>query len=492
MENENIEELENYDSQIKETPEIDLDLHFENKDKVIDLIQAITNEDSEIYNKTVLKDLLFNINTDILNEVIDSVYAIDIALTMEDFSNYELTEFYKKINDQHMAQILEQASDKLQYNIVNALTRQQVLSIFQHMSKDDITDILGKLRTDIRKEFLNLMRVDENKLLQNLLLYREDTVGGIMTTEYISLKESMKVSDALIKIKEIAPKTEVIETIFVVNSRKELVGTADLRDIFVAEDDKTLYDIMHDSIITVTPEVDQEEVSKLVSKYDLKAIAVINKRGAMLGIVTVDDIIDVLVEEHTEDILKFGGVSGEEGINTSIGSSVKIRLPWLLLNLVTAFLAAFVVDRFEGVIAEVVALSAMMPVVAGMSGNSGSQTLVIVIRGITLGEINLKNDWKRVFKELSVGIINAIITGSVAAIVIFVMYDNIVLSMIIIAVMVLNSIVSSTFGFFIPLTLKAIGVDPALASNIFLTTATDTMAFMILLGLASVFLPYIV
>lgn len=463
----------------------------ENQAEALDLIEALIDFDNNIYKEQGLKELLFNSTTDTLNEVIESVYAIDIALSMEDFNDEEIIEFYQKINDEHMAQILEQASDNLQYRIVNLLSRHEVLSLFKYMSNDDIADILGKLRTNIRKELLNLMKGDDNKLLQNLLLYREDTVGGIMTTEYISLKESIKVSDALIKIKEIGPKTEVIETIFVVNARKQLVGTADLRDIFIAEDDKTLYDIMHDNIVTVTPDVDQEEVSKLVSKYDLKAIAVTNKRGSMLGIVTVDDIIDVLVEEHTEDMLKFGGVSGEEGIYTSIGTSVKIRLPWLLLNLATAFLAAFVVDKFEGVIAEVVALSAMMPIVAGMSGNSGSQTLVIIIRGITLGEINLKNDWCRVFKELSVGIINGIITGIVASIVIFMMYDNIVLSLIIIIVMVLNFILSSMCGFFIPLLLKAVKVDPALASNIFLTTVTDTMGFLILLGSASLFLPYI-
>lgn len=473
--------------------EIDLELEqeLENQDQISELIEAITNDDNDSSDLDDLKAMLFNSHVENLNEVIESVYAIDVALAMEDFTDEEILEFYQRIDHEHMAQILEQANERLQRTIVNLLSLQDVLSIFNHMSNDDIADILGNLRINVRKDLLNLMRGADNAQLQKLLLYDEDSAGGIMTTEYISLKENLKASDALIKIKEIAPKTEVIETIFVINDKRQLVGTADLRDIFIANDDETLYDIMHDNIVTVLPDVDQEEVSQLVSKYDLKAIAVINRRGSMLGIITVDDIIDVLVEEQTEDILKLGGVSGEEGVGSSVFNSIKVRLPWLLLNLFTAFMAAFVISRFEGVISEVVALSAMMPVVAGMGGNSGSQTLAIVIRGITLGEINLKDDWHRVAKEICVGVMNSCVTGTLAAIVVYIMYGNVVLSGIILVAMILNAMVSASCGFLIPLTLKSMKLDPALSSNIFLTTATDVMGFLILLGLASVCLPYI-
>lgn len=461
-------------------------------EEIFDLIEAITRQEENNICTENLKSFIFSCTNDVIKEVVDSVYAIDIALVMEEFSDNEIVDFYAKIDNQHMALILEQSSEKLQRRIVNIFTLENVLKVFNFMSNDDIADILGSLRTDMRKNLLKLMRSVDNIELQKLLQYDHDTAGGIMTTEYISLRESLKASDALKKIKEIAPKTEIIETIFVVNDNKQLIGSADLRDIFTAKDDETLYDVMHDNIVTVTPDVDQEEVSSLVSKYDLKAIAVINRRGSLLGIITVDDIIDVLVEEQTEDILKLGGVYGDESVDSSVLKSIKIRLPWLLVNLITVFLASFVVSRFESVIAQVVALSAMMPIVAGSGGNAGSQTLAIIIRGITLGEINLRDDYKRVYKELIVGVCNSIVTGTVAGIITFVMYQNIYLSIIMCLAMILNSIVSSSFGFFIPLILKSLKLDPALASNIFLTTATDIMGFFILLALASNFLVYLV
>ncbi len=198
-----------------------------------------------------------------------------------------------------------------------------------------------------------------------------------------------------------------------------------------------------------------------------------------------------MLEEQTEDMLKFGGVSGEETAESGIFSSVKVRLPWLLVNLVTASISALVISSFESIISQVVALSAIMPIVAATSGNSGSQTLAIIIRGITLGELELKEDWKRVFKEISVGVLNSCATGSMAALVVFIMYQNPHLSRIIFLAMFLNSIIASSCGFFIPLTLKFLKLDPALASSIFLTATTDIMAFLIFLTLAKIFLPYL-
>lgn len=465
------------------------DLYIENQE-VIMIIEAITNE-VELSIEEV-KDLLLNSSEETVNIVLESVYAIDIALTLNNFDNEDIKHFYNKVNFEHKAKLLEQSTEEAQTNIVNILSLDEVLAIFQYMSKDDIVDILGNIRTNLRKELLNLMRSEDNKQLQNLLLYAQDSVGGIMTTEYIALKESMNAKDALIKIKEICNKTEVIETIFIVDDKKQLVGTVDLRDLFTSKNETLLKNLMDDNIITITPDVHQEEASNIVSKYDLKVIAVVNRRGSMLGIITIDDIIDVLVEEQTEDILKLGGVSGEEGNYSNIFSSVKVRLPWLLVNLFTASFSAIVISKFEDTIVQVVALSAIMPIVAATSGNLGSQTLAIIIRGITLGEINLKDDWLRVFKEISVGILNSFVIGSIASVVVYIMYQNIYLSVIIFMAMIFNSIISSSCGFFIPLTLKALKLDPALASSIFLTAATDVMAFVIFLGLANAFLTYLI
>lgn len=426
-----------------------------------------------------------------IHEIIDNMYPIDIAIIIEEFDDESLMKFNEHIDNELMAEIIEQASEELQVRIIKLFEFKSIVHLFSYMSNDDIADILGNLPIKMRKDLLKLMKTGDTRQLQELLGYDEDSAGGIMTTEYIALRGDLLIGESLKKIKEIGPKTEVIETIFVLNNNKELIGTADLRDILVAPEDEKLLNIMNDNIISVHPEEDQEKVSLLVSKYDLKAIPVINHKNSLLGIITVDDIIDVIVEEQTEDILMMGGVSKEERVDSSLGTSIKRRLPWLFINLGTAFLAAFTVGLFEDVIAQVVALAAAMPIVAGMGGNAGTQTLSVVIRSIALGEVSLKKNWKLVFKEVGLGIINGAATGVVTGIILYMKYNNPYLGLIIFAAMIGNLVIAGFFGFIIPLLLKVFGVDPALASAIFLTTATDVFGFFLFLGLAKMFLPYL-
>jgi len=249
---------------------------------------------------------------------------------------------------------------------------------------------------------------------------------------------------------------------------------------------------MDDNIVKVTADVDQEIVAQKVAKYDLTVIPVINKSGILIGIITVDDIIDVIEAENTEDLYKMHGVDEEEKTDATILESVKSRLPWMFINLATAFLATFTVALFEDVITQVVALAAAMPIVAGMGGNAGTQTLSIVIRGIALGEIDFKDNWKLLFKEALVGIINGAATGLVTGFILYLMYGNYYLGLIIFLAMILNLLIAGMFGFLIPLALQSLGIDPALASAIFLTTVTDVFGFFVFLGLARAFIVFLV
>ncbi|GAU76729.1 Mg-Co-Ni transporter MgtE [Fusibacter sp. 3D3] len=335
------------------------------------------------------------------------------------------------------------------------------------------------------------MKERDSKEVQMLLGFKSDSAGGIMTTQYISLRSDLTIKDAFVKIKAIGPKTEVIETIFVVNQHNELIGTADLRDVLIAPDDSILESIMDENALYVYPETDQEEVSLLVSKYDLKAIPVVNKKHIILGIITVDDIIDVIVDEQTEDLLMLSGVSKDEAVGSKLAVSIRRRLPWLIINLATAFLASFTVGLFEDVIVQVVALAAAMPIVAGMGGNAGTQTLSIVIRSIALGQVNLKKDWKYIFNEIALGFVNGATTGFITGFVLYLRYGNLFLSLIIFIAMIGNLVIAGFFGFLIPLLLKKLKLDPAVSSSIFLTTATDVGGFFIFLGLAKFFLPHL-
>lgn len=443
-------------------------------------------------NTTDIRNALLEMNKNKLSLMLEEIYPIDIAIILEGFEDEELIKFYALTNNELMASIIEQAGEELQTRIITLLDSHNVIHLFSFMSNDDITDILGNLPINMRKELLKMMKERDTKQLQELLGYDEDSAGGIMTTEYIALSGELSIADAIKKIKEIGPKTEVIETIFVLNTRKELVGTADLRDILLTADEKKLQSIMDEHVISVPPETDQEEVSLLVSKYDLKAIPVVNRKNSLIGIITVDDIIDVIVEEQTEDILGLGGVSKEERADSTLVTSIKRRLPWLFINLATAFLAAFTVGLFEDVIAQVVALAAAMPIVAGMGGNAGTQTLSVVIRSIALGELELRKNWKLVFKEVALGTVNGAATGLITGLLLYLKYGNPYLGLIIFAAMIANLVIAGFFGFLIPLLLKLFSIDPALASAIFLTTATDVFGFFIFLGLSKTFLTFLI
>lgn len=422
----------------------------------------------------------------------DDIRLVDLALMLSDFEDDEIKKVCDALEDQYLARVLEEADQKVQKKIMYSIDSDRALRVFSFMSKDDIVDVLDVINTGLRKELINKMKTGDKKLITDLLGYKDDSAGGIMTTEYIALYRRFTVSQAIEKIKEIAPKTEHIETIYVMNNKKKIVGTVSLRDLLVADHSEALEDLMNPNFIYVDPDLDQEEVAKIVSKYDLNAIPVINSQKVMLGIITVDDIVDVIIEEQTEDILKMGGVDKEETLDSTILQSVRRRLPWLLVNLATAFLASFTIKAFEGIIAQVVALSATMTIIAGMGGNAGSQTVSIIIRSLAMGKVKFNEVKKLILKEVALGLINGAVVGIITGIIVSIMYGNMYLGLIIFLAMIGNLIISGFFGLIIPIILEKLHVDPAISSSIFLTTATDVLGFFLFLGLASLFLPKLI
>ena len=433
-------------------------------------------------------------NNETKNELIDNInpeneiQLVDLAVSLSNYEDEELKKICGDLNDESLAKVLEEAEIKIQKKIIGFLDNTRVIDIFSFMSKDDVADILGFLNTGRRKELIKIMKAGDKAVIKELLGYKEDSAGGIMTTEYIALSQDLTVKEAISKIKEIAPKTEYIQTIYIMNSSKKIQGTVDLRDILVADENLKLEEIAEKDFIYVTPELDQEEVAKIVSKYDLNAVPVLNSKKRMLGIVMVDDVVDVLVEEQTEDILKMGGVAKEETLDSTLSESIKMRLPWLFINLITAFLAALTVKAFESTIAKAVALSATMSIVTGMGGNAGTQTVSIIIRNLAMGKVKFKEVGHLLMKEVILGLINGAIIGLVTGIIVALIYQNMYLGLIIFLAMIGNLIISGFFGLIIPIILEKLKIDPALSSSIFLTTATDVLGFFLFLGLASIFI----
>lgn len=445
-----------------------------------EVIEEITEEIVKIHTKHELENYL------------KENHFIDIAESFEELDDSELKRILNLMSDESKAKVIEQADEELQEKILELFSDEEIIQIFSYMSPDDITDILGYIDFQKRKSILDNMKRTEANKLRELLGYEEDSAGGIMTTRYIAFREELLIKDIMAKIKIIASKTEVIEKIFVLNNKRELIGEADLRDILISPDDMQLMEIKNENVISVFPDVDQEDVARMVSKYDLKVIPVVSRRNQILGIITIDDIIDVILEEGTEDILKLGGVSEEENVNSKLLISIRKRLPWLVVNLGTAFLASFVVGTFQGTISKAVILATAMPIVAGMGGNAGTQSLTVTIRGIALGELSMIDNHKMVVKQIFVGFINGAVLGFITGSIMFIVNKNIFLGLIIFLAMIGNLTIACLTGFLIPVTLKRLKIDPALASAVLLTTFTDVCGFFLFLGLAQIFIQKLV
>ena len=449
-------------------------------------------EDEEISPEEMAEEIQKIESEEELEEYLEDNHFVDVAESFEELDDEELLRVFELMTDEQKANVIEQADDDLQERIFELIPDEEAIDILAFMSPDDIVDVLGFIDIRKSKSILTKMKRSQANKIRELLGYEEDTAGGIMTTQYIAFKENLEIKEVMKKIKMIAPRTEVIETIFVTNSKKELVGEADLRDILISSDETKLSEIMDENPKYVYVEEDQEDVARLVSKYDLKVVPVINHKKMILGIITIDDIIDVIQEENTEDILKLGGVSEEEDIYSDFWFSVKQRLPWLVINLGTAFLASFVIGIFSRTVEKVVILSSVMTIISGMGGNAGTQALSVTIRALALGEVDLKDTLGIIWKTVLVGTINGALLGLLCGGILWAIYGNFYMGLIVFLAMIGNLVIACMIGFLIPITLKAMKIDPAMASAVVLTTATDCFGFLIFLSLATVFLSKLV
>ena len=301
----------------------------------------------------------------------------------------------------------------------------------------------------------------------------------------------MTIDETLKFLRDIAPNAETPYYIYVLDDQDILKGIVPIRAILTSLPDVLLKDVMLENVATIPASMDQEDVSNIFQKYGYMAMPVVNEEHVMLGIITVDDIMEVLSDEHTEDMYRLAGLDEEEEIDGSVLDSIRSRLPWLLVNLVTAILASATVSLFDATISKVVALAVFMPLVTGMGGNAGTQTLTLIIRGIALGEIDYENKKEILRKEFLVGVLHGAALGLIVAILGGLWEGNAVFGLVIGVAMFLNMVIAALSGFFIPLLLKKTGIDPALASAVFVTTMTDVLGFFFFLGFATLMLTYL-
>jgi magnesium transporter len=367
---------------------------------------------------------------------------------------------------------------------------EDIAKLLQELPSDDAAALIDYLPEELSNQVLELMRPKESGQVESLLEYGEQTAGRIMNPSVFALSEDLTVGEAITALQS-ARDVEMVFYLYVIDARKHLVGVTSLRRLLLVSPETPLKRIMTPEVISVRVDTDQEEVARLVASYNLLAVPVVDEESKLVGVVTVDDVIDVIKDEATEDLYRLAGVSGDERVATPPFESLRKRLPWLGVNLVTAFVAASVVALFEGTIERVTALAVFMPIVAGMGGNAATQTLTVVVRGIALGELSWSNARKTVFKEAVIGLGSGLTLGLAAAGVAWATKQDPMLGLLLAMAMVCNMLVATVAGTLVPLGLKAMRVDPALASSVFITTFTDVIGFASFLGFATIFLRYL-
>jgi magnesium transporter len=363
-----------------------------------------------------------------------------------------------------------------------ALDPDRAAEIVDELDDDDAADILGEL--DPTRQEKILAAVEDRSEVDQLLRYDEETAGGLMTTHMVTVAVTATAEQALQEIRRQAEEVEDFYEVFVVDDEHRLVGTLPFKDLVISRPERPVRSFMTDADIFVTPDLDQEQVARLMARYNLPSVPVVNEKGRLLGRVTFDDVIDVVEAETTEDLLKFGGVSPDEELGAGWNTAVRSRLPWLSVNLATAFLAGAVVYSFQHTIQRTLALAVWMPIIAGMGGNAGTQALAVTVRRLALGLIPVNRFSRVVGKEILVGIINGLVIGLVVGAIASLMGEGSRLGIVVFLAMVGNLMVAGFAGAFIPILLERFGIDPAVASSIFVTTFTDVCGFMLLLGLA--------
>ncbi len=432
---------------------------------------------------------------DFLSKVED-LHSADIVRVLERAEEDKKNIILKNLSNNKLAQTLTKMGTEQKRRLVVFLEKDRLIEILELTPVDEIVDLLGEVSIPKSKNILDLMKKEDAKSVRNLMQYEEHSAGGLMTTEYIGIKSHMNVEQALERVKEIAPETEVLDYLWIVDDQKNLIGFVELRQLFTNDPNTSIEGIMKENVISVKAHVDQEEVADLMSKYDLLSIPVINDYGKLVGVITIDDIIEVLEEEATEDLLKISGsIEPEEEIpenkflsKASVLQTFRARFPWLIIALFGGLLAGSVISIFRESLESVVILTSFIPVIMAMGGNTGTQSSTIFIRTLTLEEIDRKQFLKYVLREVKVGVIIGLVIAIGLWIIVYLWQGSTVLAGIVGMAMLLAITVANMIGLLVPWTLNTLGFDPAAASNPLITTMQDVIGLSIYFIIARIFI----
>ena len=414
------------------------------------------------------------------------MHPSDAADIIEHLNETDRENLIKLNNFKLEPQVFVELNESIQTEIIKYLSKDTIVEILKNLESDDAIKILENLEEKNKNDILGSLPPKDRFVLLESLSYPEDSAARIMQREFTAIPSNWSVGQTIDYLRENKDLPEEFLEIFIVDSEFKPIGTVPSSKVLRTPRDSKMISIMNESQLLIPVDMDREEVGHLFENYNLNSACVVDKTNKLVGMITSDDVLTVLKEEAEEDALRLAGV-GDEEITDGILKKTKRRFNWLLLNLFTAIIASLVIGFFQEDIEKVVALAVLMPIVASMGGNAGMQTLAVTIRSIATNELTKNNFSQNVIKEFSIGILNGFIFAIISAIVVHIWFNDLTLSLIISISMVLNMIVAGLFGILVPITLKKLNIDPAIASSVFVTTITDVIGFLSFLGVGAFF-----
>jgi magnesium transporter len=415
---------------------------------------------------------------------VTTLHPADVAELLNVVEEPEIKEKVFSFLDPDLAsEVLSLVSPLTRAELTQELSSAALGDLVERLDSDDAADLLGSLSEEQARAVLDQVPEQLSAEMEQLLRYPADTAGGIMQTEHVAVPEGTHVEQAIEMIRSHIDKVPDIHNVFVTDHKQRLVGVLPLRKLILARLGELVDKAMDRQVISAQVDLDQEQVVQIFKRYDVVSIPVVDTEGKLLGRITVDDVVDVLEEEATEDIYKLAGLGGEEVVLDSPGRSIRRRLPWLALNLLTTTLSATVISFFEGTIQTMAIAAAFMTMVAAQGGNAGIQTLTVIVRGLALGQVSLAHTKRVLFKELLVALGNGLVLGAAAGLVAYLWKGEPLIGAVLALALVVNLVVAAFVGSMIPFSMRWLGVDPAIASNVFVTACTDICGFLSFLGI---------
>ncbi|MBP0048801.1 magnesium transporter [Marinobacterium sp. AK62] len=412
---------------------------------------------------------------------------VEVAHLLEKTPPRERQILWNLLNQELEGEVLQYLGDDAQAEILSRMEATEVLAITESLETDDMADILQQLPDRVMKELLQIMDQENRSRVEQVLSYPEDTAGGLMNTDTVTIRPDITAETVLRYLRRHKEIPETTDTLFVVSRKGSYIGVLPLTRLLTTDPDVLVREIMNTDVDAITADMPDEDVARLFEQLDLLSAPVVDEEGQLLGRITIDDVVDVIREDADHSLMSMAGLDEDEDTFAPIFKTTRRRAVWLGINLITAFIASAVIGLFEATLDKVVALAVLMPIVASMGGIAGSQTLTLVIRGQALGHVERSNIGWLFNRELVVGLLNGLLWALIVAIVAIIWFQDTTVGVVIALAIVINLVAGAMAGTLLPMVLKSLGIDPALAGSVLLTTITDVIGFFAFLGLATLF-----